>query len=86
MKRVPNWLLGGFVLATLTILTVTTLVLSGVPLTPHTDWTVYLGEDSTLQEGVEVFTSGMKIGSVTHVEPVPDPQLARVCPTSASWC
>ena len=77
MKRVPNWILGGFVLVSLSILTVTTLVLSGVPLTPHTDWTVYMGEDSTLQEGVEVFTSGMKIGNVTHVEPVPDAQLAR---------
>jgi len=76
MKRVPNWVLGGFILACLIILTFTTLVLSGVPLSPHTDWTVYLGEDSTLLEGVEVFTSGMKVGNVTSVEPVPDSQLA----------
>ncbi|MHC4955699.1 MAG: MlaD family protein [Planctomycetota bacterium] len=76
MKRISNTVLGGFILVTLAMLTVTTLVLSGVPLTPHTDWTVFLGEDSTLLEGVEVFTSGMKIGNVTSVEAVPDEQLA----------
>jgi ABC-type transporter Mla subunit MlaD len=76
MKRVPNWVLGGFILVCLGILTFTTLVLSGIPLSPHTDWTVFLGEDSTLLEGVEVFTSGMKVGNVTSVTPVPDSQLA----------
>ena len=48
MKRVPNWVLGGFILVCLGLLTIATLVLSGIPLSPHTDWTVYLGEDSTL--------------------------------------
>jgi len=75
MKRVPNWILGGFIIGCLAILTVTTLVLSGVPLSPHTDWIVFLGEESTLLEGVEVFTAGMKVGNVTSVEAVPDSQL-----------
>ncbi|MHC4939200.1 MAG: MlaD family protein [Planctomycetota bacterium] len=76
MKRVPNWILGLFILTTLTLLTGATLYLSGIPITPHTKWVAYLGEDSVLQEGAEIISSGIKVGNVRQVEAVPDSQIA----------
>lgn len=75
MKRVPNSLLGIFILGTLTLLTAATLYLSGIPITPHTEWTAYLGEDSVLQEGAEVVSSGIKVGTVRQIDAVPDSQI-----------
>jgi len=75
MKRIPNSMLGLFILATLALLTGATLYLSGIPITPHTEWVAYLGEDSVLQEGAEVISSGIKVGTVRSVEAVPDSQL-----------
>jgi len=75
MKRVPNWVLGLFILSTLTILTAATLYLSGIPITPHETWTAYLGEDSVLQEGSEIISSGIKVGTVREIEAVPDAQI-----------
>jgi len=75
MKRIPNWLLGAFVLGTLALLTGVTLYLSGIPIRAHTEWVAYLGEDSVLQEGQEVISSGLKVGTVRDIEMVPDSQL-----------
>lgn len=77
MKRVPNWVLGLFILSTLTVLTGATLYLSGIPITPHTEWVAYLGEDSVLQEGAEIISSGIKVGNVRTIESVPDTQLEK---------
>ncbi|MEM8884030.1 MAG: MlaD family protein [Planctomycetota bacterium] len=75
MKRIPNWILGLFVVSALGLLTVATLWLANIPITPHATWTVYLGEESMLQEGAEVISSGIKVGNVRNVETVPDAQL-----------
>ena len=75
MKRVPNWFLGLFVAGALALLTAATLYLSGIPIRAHTQWVAYLGEDSVLQEGSEVISSGIKVGTVRAIEAVPDTQM-----------
>lgn len=75
MKRIPNWMLGLFIAGSLGILTVATLFLSNIALSPRTDWIAYFGEDSVVQEGTEVLSAGIKVGMVTSVDPLPDNEL-----------
>ncbi len=75
MKQAPNWILGLFIAGSLSILTVATLFLSNIALSPRTDWIAYFGEDSVVQEGTEVLSAGIKVGMVTSVDPLPDDKL-----------
>ena len=77
MTTGKNVTLGGFLLLSLALLTLVTFYLTGLSLKPRTTWVVYFGMDSMLEEGREVFTSGIRVGIVDALEPVPDDELAE---------
>jgi phospholipid/cholesterol/gamma-HCH transport system substrate-binding protein len=71
MSRSKNIQLGAFLVVGIIVVTISTLYLRGMSLKPRTSWTVYFGGDSIVEEGFEVYYAGMRVGTVTHVEPVP---------------
>ncbi|MFQ5843712.1 MAG: MlaD family protein [Planctomycetota bacterium] len=76
MSATKNAVLGGFVLLTLAVLTYFTFVFADLPLFGRqARWTVYLGQSSMIKKGQDVLTSGMKVGRVDEVAPVPDGEL-----------
>ncbi|HEX5137255.1 MAG TPA: MlaD family protein [Planctomycetota bacterium] len=71
-----NMVLGGFVLASLAVLTFLTFRLGGLGFVEQKRWTAYFGDDSTVKKDADIFTAGTKIGRVERVTLVPDPELA----------
>ncbi|MHC4959501.1 MAG: MlaD family protein [Planctomycetota bacterium] len=71
MSRSKNIQLGAFLVVGILVVTISTLYLRGMSLKPRVEWTVYFDGDSIVEEGFEVYYAGMRVGTVTHVEPVP---------------
>jgi ABC-type transporter Mla subunit MlaD len=66
-RKQSHMVLGIFLLGGLAILTTLTFRLAGISVFPRANWTVRFGPDAQIQEGVEVLSSGTKVGNVKEV-------------------
>lgn len=67
-RKQSHMVLGIFLLGGLAILTALTFRLAGISVFPRAEWTVRFGPDAQIQEGVEVLSSGTKVGNVKAVQ------------------
>lgn len=66
-RKQSHMVLGTFLVGGLAILTALTFRLAGISLTPRNEWVVHFGPDAQIQAGVEVLSSGTKVGNVKQV-------------------